>query len=52
MVCRGFTGAYPRARAAAGLGAAGVWLPLFAAACDVLLFLWLEGALARWGVFG
>ena len=27
-------------------------LPLLAAAFDVLLFLWLEGALARWGVFG
>ena len=52
MVCRGFTGVYPRARAAAGLGAAGVWLPLLAAAFDVLLFLWLEGALTRWGVFG
>ena len=52
MVCRGFTGAYPRARAAAGGGAAGVWLPLLAAAFDILLFLWLEGALARWGVFG
>ena len=52
MVCRGFTGVYPRARAAAGLGAAGVLLPLLAAAFDVLLFLWLEGALARWGVFG
>ena len=32
--------------------AAGVLLPLLAAAFDVLLFLWLEGALARWGVFG
>ncbi|MDY6365875.1 MAG: energy-coupling factor transporter transmembrane component T [Oscillospiraceae bacterium] len=52
MVCRGFTGVYPRARAAAGPGAAGVLLPLLAAAFDVLLFLWLEGALARWGVFG
>ncbi len=52
MVCRGFTGVYPRARAAAGGGAAGVLLPLFAAALDVVLFLWLEGALACWGVFG
>ena len=52
MVCRGFTGTYRRAHAAAGGGAAGVLLPLFAAVFDVLLFLWLEGALARWGVFG
>ena len=52
MVCRGFTGEYPRARKAAGTGAAGVWLPPLAAVLDGLLFLWLEGALARWGVLG
>ena len=52
MVCRGFTGEYPRARKAAGIGAAGVWLPPLAAVLDGLLFLWLEGALARWGVLG
>ena len=37
---------------AAGTGAAGVWLPPLAAVLDGLLFLWLEGALARWEVLG
>lgn len=50
MVCRGFTGEYPRHRAADDGRALPRCLLLLAALLELFLFLWLEGARARWGV--
>lgn len=52
MVCRGFTGEYPRSRQKAGGSGGRMCLLVLAGLADGVLYLWLEGVFARLGVIG